>query len=374
MQVAALASCVFLMVLADPLMASGNREVQASRIEFPPPASPAATGSGIFGQSPSPGDWGVVNAVPADKTCDVACNPPRSRACAVASPGTDMASVLFRINRLVVWGIYKAGPTDPGSPPDEDRFTVKVQLPSGGPFDLPGPEVCSWTGIVGTRERVDEILGFSVYRHTLVLPAPCVVTAPPNRVYWIQLFNDTGPADDWFWLGGLESYAWPPDCCWEHSGYATAVDMDHAPGQDWTQVYVPLAFESRTTYVGMTQGLRVSKPSDEELLLEWDGDCGGGADFSVYRGDLVAGYSSLAPEPDLCDVSGTSATVPVGVGASDFFLVAPWVEAPYGACVLYGSEHCRSQGSYGADSDSVARPQPAVRCYWETSARHDCAP
>jgi hypothetical protein len=285
-----------------------------------------------------------------------------------------MATVLVRLNEIEVWGIYKSGAMDPGSPPTEDWFTVKVQLPSGGPFDLPGAEVCSWSGIAGTRERVDEFLGFDVFRHTLRLPAPCVFTVPPNRVYWIQVFNDTGSADDWFWFGGLESYAWPPDCCWEHYGYATAVDLSHAPGEEWVQVYIPLAFKSWTTYVGTSHNSRLSKSSDDELLLEWDGDCGGGADFSVYRGDLVEGYSSLVPEPDRCDVSGTSATVPVGTGASDFFLVAPWVEAPYGSCVLWGNDHCRSQGSYGAESNGVARPQPATHCYWETSYQHDCAP
>jgi hypothetical protein len=173
------------MALTGPLVGGSNQEEPASRIDFPDPASPTATTGSIFGQAPGLNDWGVLNAFPADKTCNVACSPPTSRACAVASPGTDMESVLLRINQVEVWGIYKSGATDPGSPPAEDWFTVKVHLPAGGPFDLPGTEVCSWSGIVGTRESVGNILEFDVYRHTLRLPAPCVFTVPPNRVYWI---------------------------------------------------------------------------------------------------------------------------------------------------------------------------------------------
>jgi len=284
----------------------GDRRVESTYTRDRSPlvaASANATTGDIFGQAPSLDNWGVQGAVPADKTCDVACSPPQSRTAAAASPGTDQWTVLVRITEVEVLAV------------------------------------------------------------------------PPNRVYWIQVFNDTGTGDDWFWLGGLESYDWPPDCCWPNYGYATVIDTSHAPGEVWEPLAtLPLAFKSWTTYVGAAQGLRLSKLSDEELLLEWEGDCGGGADFSVYRGDLQAGYSSLAPEPDLCDVSGTSATLPVGLGAADFFLVAPWVEAPYGSCTIFANEHCRAQGSYGAESDEVGRPQPANRCYWETSSRHDCAP
>jgi len=359
--------------LTGPLVAGGRQEKLETRIDLPDPLRVSGTTYYIFGQGPSLSEWGIYNAIPADRTCDVACPPTQTqRSVAVASPGYDGAALSFRINEVEVWGIYKAGALDPGTPPAEDSFTVRVH----GGFALPSPEVCSRPGIVGTREIVDTVLGFDVYLHTLRLPAPCVVTAPDGRVWWIEVFNDTGPADDWFWLGGIESYAWPFDCCWYFSSYGTEYDLYNAPGVNWRQSFTPLAFASKLTHVGETQGLRLSKPSDDELLLQWDGDCGGGGDYSVYRGSLLAGYGSLAPEPGLCDISGTTAVVPAGEGAADFFLVAPWVASGAGSFCDPADDNCRSQGSYGADSDGTPRPQAETYCYWQApqDSTHDCAP
>ena len=44
--------------------------------------------------------------------------------------------------------------------------------------------------------------------------------------------------------------------------------------------------------------LQVGKAAGQ-LLLSWEADCGGSSTFAVYRGDLQAGYASIAPEPGL---------------------------------------------------------------------------
>jgi len=224
---------------------------------------------------------------------------------------------------------------------------------------------------------VASVLGFDVYKHTLQLPAPCVVTAPDGRVWWIEVFNDTGPADDWAWIFGYETLAWPFDCCLNFSHYGTAVDGGNAPGVDFSPWYQrPLAFLAYITDVGEAQGLRLAKPSDDELLLQWDTDCGGGGDYSVYRGSLATGYASLAPEPGQCDVSATSAVLPAGDDAADFFLVVPWVAACAGCLCDPAEASCRAQGSYGADSSGNPRPEPAAHCYELAPPQNldECAP
>ena len=84
---------------------------------------------------------------------------------------------------------------------------------------------------------------------------------------------------------------------------------------------------------GVVSGLQVVKNSGM-LDLTWEGDCGAGVKYGIYRGDLAAGYDSLAPE--LCNAMGTSVTLPQGPGAADFFLVVP--------------NRGQDEGSYGVDS------------------------
>lgn len=117
------------------------------------------------------------------------------------------------------------------------------------------------------------------------------------------------------------------------------------------------AFLSRFTLDGEGAGslpgeaglLRVTRSAPGELDLRWAGDCGVGDLYSVYRGDLTLGYSSLAPEPGLCDVSATQALVPLGSGDAEFFLVVPHDGA--------------LAGSYGRDAAGLPREEPSASCY-----------
>lgn len=110
---------------------------------------------------------------------------------------------------------------------------------------------------------------------------------------------------------------------------------------------------------GSVSGLRVTKEAGGELELSWEPDCGGGAVYSVYRGDLAQGLGSLAPESGQCAVAGTAATIPLGPGSGDFFLVVPntgtW------------------EGSYGSSSAGAPRPQAADACLPQGEIA-DCTP
>jgi M6 family metalloprotease-like protein len=106
---------------------------------------------------------------------------------------------------------------------------------------------------------------------------------------------------------------------------------------------------SSTVLPGEATRLRAGKAAPGQLQLSWDADCGAATTYSVYRGDLQAGYASIAPEPGLCDVTGTSATIPLGTRKVEFFLVVPHMAG--------------TEGSYGTSSSGVLRPPAAGACY-----------
>jgi hypothetical protein len=98
---------------------------------------------------------------------------------------------------------------------------------------------------------------------------------------------------------------------------------------------------------GAADGLVVAKEPDGSLTLSWQQDCGKGTAYGLYRGSLAAGYGSIAPEPGMCNIPGSSATVPAGPGAADFFLVVPnngATEGSYGADRGAAGSACHSQG------------------------------
>ncbi len=99
---------------------------------------------------------------------------------------------------------------------------------------------------------------------------------------------------------------------------------------------------------GSTKNLTITK-SGGALALTWATDCGGTSHYSVYRGNLSLGYSSIAPEPGQCDVTSTSVTVPQGAGTGDFFLIVP--------------NDGGFEGSYGSQSNGTARAPAALACH-----------
>lgn len=164
----------------------------------------------------------------------------------------------------------------------------------------------------------------------------------------------------WMNQQGAWSYYWVRDP--DGEGVAVIVTFD-ATHPDCANLQDPLAdgeldrvhqdlvgvmFESSAPVsgAGMIRDLRVSR-NGTMLELFWLGDCGAANRYSVYRGDLAAGYDSLAPVS--CSALGTSVTIPAGVGTADFFLVAP--------------NRMHRDGSYGLDSRNIRRPPPTDACF-----------
>jgi hypothetical protein len=135
--------------------------------------------------------------------------------------------------------------------------------------------------------------------------------------------------------------------------------MTDAQGQPVSLELIPGLLEIDALAPGMVVGLTVAHLAGNQLQLDWNADCGDGSVYAIYRGDLVFGYDSLAPEPGFCSVPGTSATIPAGPGAADFFLVVPHLDG--------------FEGEYGIDSSGEGRSAAEFPCFPQ-DAIHDCVP
>jgi hypothetical protein len=100
---------------------------------------------------------------------------------------------------------------------------------------------------------------------------------------------------------------------------------------------------------GAAGGLTVSRLGMDQIRLSWQADCGDGALYGIYRGDLSAGYGSIAPEPGMCAATGTSISLPLGEGNADFFLVVP--------------SDGVFEGSYGVEGSGQRRVPAARPCH-----------
>lgn len=121
-----------------------------------------------------------------------------------------------------------------------------------------------------------------------------------------------------------------------------------------------LEFVSAPTLLpGAIQELRIDHTTSGQLRLDWQADCGSALGYSIYRGDLTAGYDSIESVPGLCSVNDTSVEIPMIAGLAEFFLVVPF----------------RNElgGSYGVDSVGDHRSPPANAC-WPSGEANDCAP
>lgn len=101
--------------------------------------------------------------------------------------------------------------------------------------------------------------------------------------------------------------------------------------------------------LGVATELRVLRGIDDDLVLWWYPDCGGGASYGIYRGDLRAGLASMAPVAESCALSSTRASIPLGEASAEFFLVVPNDGA--------------LEGSYGVSSDGALRAPASMACH-----------
>jgi serine protease AprX len=99
--------------------------------------------------------------------------------------------------------------------------------------------------------------------------------------------------------------------------------------------------------------------SGASVQLTWGPDCGAGTQYGVYRGDLDAGFDSLAPVPGSCDLAALTIDLPLA-GGNAFYLVAPNDGA--------------AEGSLGLLPGGLHRPQPPAVCYPRSPAVNPCAP
>jgi polyhydroxybutyrate depolymerase len=101
---------------------------------------------------------------------------------------------------------------------------------------------------------------------------------------------------------------------------------------------------------GESAYVRIEKSGDGTTLsLRWSTDCGAGTAYGIYRGDLNEGYESIAAEPGFCSVEDTAASIPLGTGDADFFLVVP--------------NTATTEGGYGAGPAGASRPPARSGCH-----------
>ena len=135
--------------------------------------------------------------------------------------------------------------------------------------------------------------------------------------------------------------------------------MTDTQGQPVSLALVEGLLEVTAALPGSVAGLSVARLAGGELRLDWGADCGNGSGYAIYRGDLLQGYESLAPEPGFCSVPGRSATIPAGPGPADFFLVVPHLDG--------------FEGDYGVDSSGEGRQAADFPCFPQ-HAVHECVP
>lgn len=120
---------------------------------------------------------------------------------------------------------------------------------------------------------------------------------------------------------------------------------------------MPLTLESDVVNfvpaISMTPGrvinLRLNKNVQGMIELNWSGECGDPDGFSVYRGDVALGYTSLMPEPGACNLPETSFVLPMGVPAAELFLIVPY--------------RTQLAGGYGMRSGQDPREPIVGACY-----------
>jgi hypothetical protein len=157
-------------------------------------------------------------------------------------------------------------------------------------------------------------------------------------------------------LGVIVTFASPPPDCEDLLDPLAGENLDDA---HWNLVGVMYEPAPLVSGPGAISALRLGRGAGGMLDLVWEGDCGTGIAYALYRGDLAAGPGSAVPEPGHCSETSHVATIPAGTGAADFFLVVPNDGA--------------AEGSYGIDSQGNRRPPSAEACY-PPSPVNSCAP
>ncbi len=122
----------------------------------------------------------------------------------------------FDLEQIVMWGGYFPN----NVPIAVDDFDVLVHSDAAG---IPGAVICTETGMAATS-RVDtgiDLFGVDEYLVTLDLAVACNLA---DGTYWIEIYNNTGAGDDWFWETGTVDGV---------NGIIDSVFALEAPGVTW---------------------------------------------------------------------------------------------------------------------------------------------
>jgi hypothetical protein len=266
-------------------------------------------------------------------------------------------------------------------------WSADVDWQSGVPGGLGAPQPDPASAYEGQRIMGTDLTGLGATPGNYENGVTSYLTSPGIRIpfglqpteikfaHWINLaagdyvtmhvYSDIPGDQKYFQWGSLLNAS-----SWTLSSFDIS---DMAPGKSFLQVEFILQTDAQSTSSGFNMdafevrasgpvceaitsslpgeatNLRASKGPAGKLTLEWNGDCGAATNFAIYRGDLGIGYSSLAQEPGACDVTGTTATIPLGPGSAEFFLVVPHTDA--------------GEGSYGVGVGGTQRTPATGACY-----------
>ncbi len=103
----------------------------------------------------------------------------------------------------------------------------------------------------------------------------------------------------------------------------------------------------------------LAEKAGSSVRLTWGADCGATTKYGVYRGNLLTGWSSVAPVAGMCGLTARTVDLPLDAG-SYFYVVAPNDGA--------------AQGSMGLTSSGARRTAPVGACFPTAAALAACAP
>ncbi len=164
---------------------------------------------GIVLDQPRNDDWDYFS----DASCDPA--PGGCTTTNVVAENFLVPSTGASIAEIVIWGGWW-----PDGEQTNDDWTVIVHADAAG---LPGAAVHTQANFAASSiQNIGQIFGVGYYEVTLELTGD--VDLSPGT-HWIEIFHDSGPGDDWFWVTGNQD---------DVNGLVGFAEAPEAPGVSWS--------------------------------------------------------------------------------------------------------------------------------------------
>ena len=151
------------------------------------------------------------NAIYSDVSCDF-CGGPQVLADNVV---IITGGVLSYVTRAIIWGGYY-----PNNIPVAANFEIIIHSDAGG---LPGATICQYSVTPTSDVLTGVVLSGGVNEHQITLDFSYCDLA--DGTYFIEIYTDTGPGNDWGWETGNVDPA---------NGIAGLAYAFSAPGSEWT--------------------------------------------------------------------------------------------------------------------------------------------